>query len=401
MKAFLFAIFLICSFNNLLHAQEGTDLLKRELIREGFENVRVKKIENGIYIAIEDNQYGWYVDGIYNIIEYCRRYSKGEPVYVIVLQRDIPVVEIDLEFKLDGKELFKPLIKQVTFDFNESWNALKKIAPENKSGYKMDLIVDPQLTLQNTNFDQIYHIRFDLAPVFQTSLWKGMLLEGQLIFPVYNDFDLEGKVVRPGFFTVSQNFRLLNTWFGRAAVGNFNANSYGADLNMKHPLLNDNWSVGFQAGLTGSSIFTNGMWVRSHLNRFTWMSTIGYYYPKYDVQVDLAFGRFINKDHGFRVDCTRHFGSVSIGFFATYGQGPINGGFHFAIPLAILKQNRKHLLRVVASKYFDQEYNANIDRKFFQYYETRFNENRSEQWYQPKFIKNELIKILDYEEYGK
>lgn len=380
-----------------LTAQESTDSLKKDLVNGGFENIRVKKFENDIYISFEDNQYSWYVDGIYAIIEDILKYSRGGSVFLVLLQRGIPVLEIDVEFKSDDKKEFKPSIKRVSFDFIESWKAIRDLKPFNRPEYKMDLIIDPQLTLQNTNFDQIYHIRFDLAPVFQTSLWKGMLLEGQLIFPVMNKLDLEGKVIHPGFLTASQNFRILDTWFGRAAIGNFNANRYGADLNIKHPFRNDNWSVGVQAGITGVSTFTNGTWVKSNLNRYTWTTNIGFFYPKYDMQIDVAFGRFINKDHGFRTDLSRHFGSVSIGFFAVYGQGPLNGGFHFTIPLASNKQSRKHFLRVVAAKYFDQEYNANVDHEFYQNYETRYNENRSEQWFHPKFIRNELIKKIENE----
>lgn len=395
----LFFLFIFTAIGS--RATENQSTLRQALIRAGFENIRVVEKNLVTYVSIEDNEYRWYVDGIYAVMEIIGSNVETRTVSLVMLTNGIPVVEIDLEYQSDTKQKLKPNVKSVSFNCEQSWNLLKDVVPENKPEYKMDLIIDPQLALKNTNFDQIYHIRFNLAPVAQTSLWKGMLISGQLILPVINNIDLEEKVIRPGFITASQNFRLHGNWFGRTTIGNFNAGRYGADIHIKHPFGDSNWSMAVQTGFTGSSRFDNGQWISSKLNSFTWFTSLGYYYPKYDLQMDLTYGRFLNHDRAVRADCTRHFGPTSIGFYAIYGDGPFNGGFHFSIPLALLKRSRKQILRVMPAKYFNQEYNAGTELSYYQNYESRYNENRSEQWIHPNFIKNELIKMIQHENCDK
>jgi hypothetical protein len=207
-----------------------------------------------------------------------------------------------------------------------------------------------------------------------------------------NQLGYEGDFIRPGFVTLSQEFRLPHQWFGRSTLGNFNANRYGADICIDHPFADNHWSAGFNAGLTGSSHFYDGQWVTGGLNTLTWFAKAGYYYPGFNLQFDLSYGRYLNKDYGFRADCTRHFGETTVGFYAQYTGGKPNGGFHFSVPLPPCKRNRQHALRLVPPRYFDWEYNAGTEFYYGRYYETRPNENRSERWYNPIYFKNEILK---------
>jgi hypothetical protein len=54
----------------------------------------------------------------------------------------------------------------------------------------------------------------------------------------------------------------------------------------------------------------------------------------YDLTVGVTGGRFISEDKSIRLDVSRKFGEISIGFFATKTlNGEANGGFNFSIPL--------------------------------------------------------------------
>lgn len=265
----------------------------------------------------------------------------------------------------------------------------------NPSSNKIDLVMYPQFGLQNVLLSQIYEIQLNLAPAIEVSLWKGMQFTGQVIFPVVNQLGYEGDFIRPGFVTLSQEFRLPYQWLGCTTIGNFNANRYGADFYIDHPLKNERWNIGLNAGLTGSSYFFDGQWITGNLNTFTWSTKVRYYYPRFNLQFDLSYGRYLNNDYGFRADCTRHFGETTVGFYAMYTGGEPNGGFHFSIPLPPYKRNRRHTLRLMPPCYFDWEYNAGTEFFYGRYYETRPNENRSEHWINPIFIKSEILKLIE------
>jgi hypothetical protein len=272
-------------------------------------------------------------------------------------------------------------------------------------------VIYPQLSIQNRLLTQLYEIQFNIAPALEVSLWKGMLFTGQIILPLKNDLEVldikenedykgrnflytsdEADYIRPGFVTISQNIRLPRQWFGNLTIGNFNGHRYGINGQVNHFLKGNQWSITGNAGLTGSSHFFQGQWVTGSLNTFTWKITTGYFYPRFNLQLDLSYGSYLNNDKGFRADCSRHFGSTTICFYAMHTGGDSNGGFKFTIPFPTSKRNRKHTLRVTTPKYFDSDYNAGYAVYYGKDYETRPNENQTEHFSNPTFIKSHLIK---------
>ncbi len=359
--------------------------LAGNLAAAGFENVRVSKSANFLTVSIEDPVFRWNIEGIRTALDTLARHAgPDDQIILYLLEYDIPRLII----KLSANTL------DVTYAENRFPKNLSAVSPLNPSVNKIDLIGYPQFALQNTLTSRIYEIQLNLAPAIEVSLWKGMQFTGQVIFPIKNDLGYEGDFIRPGFVTLAQEFRVRRRWFGRFVLGNFNANRYGSDFTLSHPLRNSRWEAAFNAGLTGSSYFYHQQWRTSAIDRLTWFVRAGHYYPRYNLQFDLSYGRYINRDDGFRADCTRHFGAASIGFYAIHTGGDFNGGFHFAAPLPPRKRSRKHMLRIIPPRYFDWEYNAGTEFYYGRYYETRPDENRSERYINPGFIKNELLKSL-------
>lgn len=379
----LFSLIMVTCF-----CQSIPKKLSKALVTAGYENVRVTQARGVVFVSLEDNIYSRNVTGICSVADTLLTYIEHTPVSMVMLDKGIPQIEIDIELSSEKYSLNI----SVSYDTHEAWSSLKDIPPLNPPENKIDVVVYPQFTLQNVLLSQIYEIQLNLAPAVEISLWKGMLFSGQVIFPLKNDLGHEGDFIRPGFVTLTQNFRLPHAWFVRAGIGNFNASRYGADISMNHPLPDNHWNIGGNAGLTGSSHFYEGEWITGELNTLTWFVKTGYYYPKFDLQFDLGFGCYLNHDYGFRADCTRHFGATTVGFYAMYTNGHTNGGFHFSTPLPPFKRNRRHTVRFVPAKYFDWEYNAGTEFYYGRYYETRPNENRSEHWINPLFLKNEILK---------
>ncbi len=385
----------------------------------GFENIRSFSRDNRVFVALENNIYRWEADAIVTVLDTIASYTNPEmQISIYMLKNDIPQLHIQVPARLwvqyrSGKISKDGLFDALLVDRNidEDWKYLKKRNGLNSNVNKIDLVIYPQFAIQNRLLTQLYEIQFNIAPAVEVSLWKGMLFTGQIIFPLKNDFEVldikenvdyknrnflyashEGDYIRPGFVTISQDFRLAHQWFGNLTLGNFNAHRYGMNGQVNHLFKGNQWSAAGNAGLTGSSHFLQGQWVTNSVNTFTWRIAVGYFYPQLNLQIDLSYGSYLNNDKGFRADCSRHFGSTTIGFYAMHTGGDSNGGFKFTIPFPIAKQNRKYPFRVRLPRYFDSDYNAGYAVYYGKDYETRPNENQTECFNNPIFIKNLLIK---------
>lgn len=399
-------------------AQENRADLTAKLRKLGFENIRI--VENGerVFICMENNVYRWDVEGLTTALDTLAAYSAANTqLSVYWLKNDVPQIQINVPAQvwkqyrsglLTSGELADRL--QVDYEIDDNWPVLKSQMPVNANINKIDLVVYPQLSIQNRKLTPIYEVQFNIAPALELSLWKGMLFTGQVIFPLRNDMEVldieenedykdrnflyvshEGDYIRPGFITISQDIRLPRQWFGNLTAGNFNTHRYGIKGKVYHPLKGNRWSIGGEAGYTGSSHFLQGRWVSERLNAFTWKTMIGYFYPRYNVQLALSYGGYLNNDKGFRADCTRHFGETAIGFYAMNNEGNYNGGFKFTIPIPCAKRNRKHTLRLRAPNYFDSDYNAAYAVYYGKDFETGPYENQSDNNFQPLFIKNIIL----------
>ena len=403
-KSIIVFCFFFCSgFASQLKAQQQIRNLSEKLETLGFENVRVLQAGKDVAISMEDNIYRWNVAGIRVALDSIASYA-GDTTFLSIyfLKKDIPQLVVKVP-ALAWRNYTSRLVSsaeiadvlQVVYPVGNDWITLKQISPLNRSTNKIDFVLYPQFAFHNTPTTPTFEVQLNLAPTIEVSLWKGMQFTGQVIFPIVNELGYEGDFIRPGFVILSQDFRLPHQWLGRLTTGNFNAKHYGVDVSIDHPLQNNRWSIGLNAGLTGISLFYDGQWFTSDLNTLTGFGKVGHFYPRFNLQFDLSFGRNLHKAYGFRADCTRHFGETTIGFYVICTSSEFDGGFHFSVPLPSYKRNRKHILRLVPPRYYDLEYNAGTVFYYGRYYETRPNENRSEHWNYPLFIKNEILKNIE------
>ena len=403
----------------MVKAQEIQEIVVKKLSDMGFENVRSFSRDNRVFVALEDNLYRWEVDAIVTALDTIAANTNPEmQISVYMLKNDIPKLEIKVPAKLwlqyRSGQITKAGLSNallVGYSIDEDWNYLKSKIGSNPNVNKIDFVVYPQFAIQNRLLTQFYEIQLNLAPAVEVSLWKGMLFTGQIVFPLKNDLEVldvkenvdyrsrnflyeshEGDYIQPGFVTISQDIRFPHQWLGNLTIGKFNAHRYGINGQVNHSFKGNQWSIAGNAGLTGSSHFLQGQWVTGSMNTFTWRVIAGYFYPAFNLCIDLSYGSYLNNDKGFRIDCSRHFGSTTIGFYAMHTGVDSNGGFKFTVPFPTAKRNRKHTLRVTTPKYFDSDYNAGYAVYYGKDYETRPNENQSEHFDNPIYIKNNLIK---------
>lgn len=398
----------------MLKAQTSSELINAKLVKTGFENIRVQSHQNEYTISFENNIYRGNVRALSTALDTITKYAaKDASLKVIQLVFDIPQITLKvnasnwLKFRTDtpdGGSIDSAL--SISYKSRNDWGLIKKLKPVNRNTVKFDFVFYPQFYMTNLTFNTIYEVQLNIAPAVEVSFWRGMLLTAQVIIPIYSHkqvYGFEGNKIRPGFIVLSQHFRLNGPWFGNVSIGNFNNNRYGLDFSIRRPFKNARWDIGLNTGLTGFSVISDDGWEFGDLNTLTFSISAGYFLPRFNLRFDLKAGRFLQGDYGGRFDLTRMFGETSIGFYASYSvinldeEGFPNFGFHFAIPFPPGKRFKHKTVRVNLPGYFDWEYNGATDFLYNRYYESRPNENRSEHYFNPYYIKNELMKNRHYE----
>ena len=403
-KLIISSVLLICFF--IGKAQDFTDQIENTLVDAGLENVRVAHISNIYHLSFENNIYRWNVQAMKVVLDTISSIVNPEDqIKITQLRFDIPQITSSLQSglwkqfrnnKLTAKQLDSAMI--ISYRTNDSWSKIKKLKPLNRGTSKFDLVIYPQFYVSNVTFDKIYEIQLNIAPALEVSFWKGMLFTGQVIVPIVNDYGETGNLIRPGFIVLSQNFKLANSTFINLSAGNFNYNRYGFNFKINHHFKNERWNIGLNTGYTGLSVFSKSGWEFDELNTLTWSINIGYFLPFYSLRFDINTGRFLRGDYGARFDLTRLFGETAIGFYAMFSTfdnisaGEPNAGFHFSIPIPPRKRWKHRRARVIPPRYFDWEYNAGTEVKYGRYFEIRPNENRNEHYFNPVYVKSELLK---------
>lgn len=360
----------------------------------GMEEIRVAQSDSVCTVAFEDNIYRGTYRGLVAAIEALRNLPEAEQaaVYQLVALDDrIPRLLLTLPRHTAAL--------QVSYDTDQAMHRLKGKESKNKMAGRIDVVLYPELFLQNSWLDKIYGTAVNFSPAIQMDLWPGAVLTGQVILPLYTNMTDYRKYIRPGVITLRQEFRLPGGVLGRLTAGNFTGNRMGVDASLRYQPPRGRWMMGANVGLTGSSTCYAGEWVVSTWRRISGSLWGRYNEPHYGLQIDLAAIRLVYGDMGARLDCRRHFGEITAGVYGMLTNGEVNGGFHFALPIPGTKRAKRRAVRFRLPEYFGYEYRARHggsygDELLGYNYEVRPDENGSRGYDAPEFVRKEVLEML-------
>ena len=349
--------------------------LAEKLEAAGMENVKAVRTEQGWVASFEDRLYRSSYEGVGKAVEAALACETAgqETVLVVTDENGIPVLRIGLP-------------GEVAESYRAGNCGLKEgTETRNRSSWKPDLCVYPQVFLENTSFDKLYRYSISLAPALEMPLWKGAELTAQVIFPIVGNQQGELKQIRPGVVALKQGFYWKRNWKTTIEAGLLTNHRDGR------------WELGGRLGLTVYSLIDNQGWTVTNRPKVNAGVYARAYIPVWNTEVTVEGNRFVYGDYGVKGDLTRHFGEYTVGLYGIYTGGMVNGGFSFAIPLPGRKYKRWKGMRVKPADYFSYTYSMvawgeYIDRNLGRDYQTQPGENRSKGFYQPDFIKDFLIK---------
>lgn len=347
-------------------AEEGTSIYARELVKKGFEQVRVAQSGDTLFVGIENRAYRWEPRGVAEVLALLMPLlGDSATLSLTCLKSGIPLVTVVVtkqqylglvNHKTDVRA-FASSIKSM-MSVSQYQEGIGRQKALNSAFLNPDITISPLLRLQLGNFDHPLEMQFNIVPGVSMTLVKGMTLSAQVILPIYNNLNAEGGYIRPGIISLSQVFRLPYNFFATVTAGYFTRERYGLAGQLRTYFFNGKVSVGASAAYTSGAGYNGETWIYNRPKRITWSCDATWRWSKQDLTVKASAGRFIAQDFGWRVDVSRQFGEVSIGFFAMLSGGISNGGFNFIVPLPPRKYSTKHRVRVRPGSYVPWEYRA-------------------------------------------
>ncbi|MFI3268104.1 MAG: hypothetical protein R3Y51_05245, partial [Rikenellaceae bacterium] len=236
-------------------------LEEQTLLEMGMEDIRVKIEGNESYISFEDNIYRGNYRGIYEVISALREVVPTQILNLVVLSDG--VAQISLVVPEDINNI------QVSYSTYEVTNKLSDVKAVNRRFGKAELVIYPELFLENSWLDKFYGYAVNISPAVEVSLWRGAEFTGQVVFPIATNMIDEHQYIRAGFLTIRQSFRLPKNIMGNVTVGNFDCSRMGVDANLWYNVPSGSFSFGLNGGLTGSSTFYQGKWELSMWKRLS------------------------------------------------------------------------------------------------------------------------------------
>lgn len=376
-------------------AQTSVDSAVSKLVEAGYMNVRTYEDNSELVISLENDRYKLQASGLANAIKLLSDeglVAEDRKVTIIATYYGVPEVSLT----------YIPALHRwmTSYRLEGSWDKVRKEECSGKMFGRTDLVIYPQVSLMNLIITQVYQSLWDLNPTVEAHLWKGAALNAQIKIPVINDGygRLEG-LVHPGQLTLSQRFRVpynVNL-FGKATIGTFSNNRYGAALELFYPFPNERFSLESKLGLLGLYYWEGFTMHIGREQKFYWSFGASYYWPMEKTQFSLKLEKFLLDDIGVKYEMTRHFCHCSIGFYAEkgfYSDTRTNGGFRFMISLPPYGVRRYRRYPKVTTGSMGMTYNANNEQRWYKEWKTEYGDNiMSKNAFNPYFIDSEIVKI--------
>ncbi len=393
---YAFIILFCLTYQSLLgqNAENTLDIL----VDLGFENISWDDTSDERVYVMENSAYRLNGVGIAKAVEVvsANGMPDGKSCRLIFLKNNIPQISVCFDYQASDS-IISPREEDwdVSYDLGKNWRSFTRGKKINSSLYKVDIVVYPELSLKNLVITQVYQVLFNISPAIEVSLWKGMKLTAQVVFPVYNDgYGTRAGKIHPGFLTIQQSARLPYNIWGTLTLGMFNAGRYGGDLHLFHPFKNERFSIEGRIGLTSTYYWDKFELVYGTKKRLTWNIGGSFYWPRYNIQMSAKLEQFLLGERGVRVDMIRHFRYCSVGFYAMKADGiRANGGFRFQVALPPYRYKRcGYIPKVTPSKNMGLAYNAGNEQYYYKSFRSNPGENiMQSNSFNPYFIKSELL----------
>ncbi len=331
--------------------QSGTALLNQSVIEcqryladDGFENIQIKiGEENSIWIYYENRRFRNEVTALAVVLQYAGASIPNAEKFIIIPRHR----SVDLCFITVNPQTYRDFLNDFisTSEFIDHLKISYRSPGRPLTGYQtpstrsslfnFDFILQPGFKTQFARPGDPAQMQFNFLTDFSTMIAPGTQFSGQWIFPLYNEFETRENRSRPGYFHLNQFFRLPSAFFVSLSAGVFEHSFSGISAHIQRYFFRNRFSISgrfdylnlLNSELMGTNIIDN---------QISYLLQTHYLLENIDFRASLTWGRYALGDQGWRIDFTRTFRELELGFMGVWNESlGFLTGLHVKIPFFV------------------------------------------------------------------
>lgn len=338
------------------------------LATAGLENIQIHLApDQAIWITFENRRYRNEVTALGIVLNYAAEYFSFARRFVIVpkyrnvvlkyisvdRERFIQFIRNEIapvEFMKDLVVSFRPTSQRPLTGYRSS--------DVSSSFYKFDIAFSPGWKAQFARPDDPAQLQFNFLADFSLTLATGLLVEGQFIAPIYNEFHRQEGWSRLGQLHFNQFFRLPQRTFLSLSAGLFEYDCYGVSSEIKRFLWHDQLSFSARLDLLQTRFLHRWLPLNSTCeNNFSYLVQADYLFEPIDFRARVTWGRYLLGDEGWRIDILRKFHELELGFMGVWNESlEFLTGMTIRLPFPVSKQAHPGRVRLRTPDYISWTY---------------------------------------------
>ena len=338
------------------------------LIDAGLENIQIQLARNQtIWISYENRRYRNEITALGIVLGYASEcFGFANQLVIIPKYRNIP-----LKFIKVDRRVFQQYIqdKISAADFIENLEiSFQPISEKplvgygsqhaHSSLYKIDLIANPGIRAQFARPHDSAQLQFNLLTDISVTLAKGLQVNGQWIFPIYDEFQPEESKSRLGQFYLSQFIRFPAGTFLTAGVGLFDLGCTGISTEIKRFLFQERFSFSARLDYLNTHSLKNVLQLDVPCeNNLSYLFQAQYRFDQVNFLTKVSWGRFLLGDKRWRIDIVRRFHELELGFMGVWNESlEFLTGMTVRIPFPVSRYPRPGRIRVRTPRFIPWNY---------------------------------------------
>ena len=327
------------------------------LANDGFENIQIKiGNDNSIWIYYENRRYRNELTALGIVLRYAAETFLETEKYIFIPRYR----SVDLCFITVIPKLYRQFLNnQITaYDFIDCLEFSHSSPGQPLTGYEtastqsslfnFDFIMQPGFKTQFSRPGDPVQMQFNFLTDFTTMIAPGTQLYGQWIFPIYNEFQTREGESRLGQLYVNQLVRLPSAVYLGLSAGLFEYSYVGFSSQVQRFFLKDQFSFSVRFDYFSNHFSRTGLQAFSPLeNQTSYLLQAQYFFKQVNFRASLTWGRYVLGDQGWRVDFSRTFHELELGFMGVWNESlGFLTGLNVKLPFPIARYASPSRIRI-------------------------------------------------------
>lgn len=366
-KLSVFVAGMVCLFffaEASVAGQQGTAVLnesviscQRYLADDGFENIQIKiGQEASIWIYYENRRYRNEVTALGVVLRYAAESFPHADAFILVPRHRsvdlcfITVNSVAFRYLLSNRMSATEFIDRLEISYSAPGRPLTgyKTTSIQSSLLNLDFVMQPGVRTQFARPGDPAQMQFNFLTDFSTMIAPGTQLAAQWIFPLYNEFQTSENSARLGELYLNQFIRLPSAVYLSLSAGLFEYSFAGLSSHVQRFFFRNRFSLSARFDYFSDYFSESGFQTGAPLkNRTSYLLQSHYFFDDVNFRATLTWGKYALGDQGWRVDFTRTFHELELGFMGVWNESlGFLTGLHVKLPFPVARHTAPAKIRI-------------------------------------------------------